>query len=251
MRLFRAKGALIILCLVFLIDPGHLLAQNTVTVTPTPEVVQLLENTGTTIVVPQGSPWWAVIIISVVSFLIYGGRKYVDNRFKEQESRRVASDEERRLALSEKQQDKSLDLAQVQQIGSLADSINKMAQSVTKAYTDLAEDRRQAAIERGEFKTVSEEHSANIYENTNAIKTLSDAVKDANSSNQGEHRKTREQVDLVNKKIDRVIGMLEKRIKPALESDDTRDMTLDVVVSDLKETKNEVSKLAEGDKGEA
>lgn len=107
--------------------------------TPTPLAVTIDPESGATVVLPSGSPWWAAIAASVVGLGIWIVRSQFNRRDKACDLKLKQQDQEFQLQLEQLKNKSIADSAGAVQTESLAQSLLEMAQITNKLHSTLQE----------------------------------------------------------------------------------------------------------------
>ena len=143
----------------------------------TPEPVIVEPGSGLTVSLPEGSPWWAAIAVTVVGAGAYLIRGYSNRLDKKSQTALEAVKQEFTLKLKQLEIQATEKCVDAVQIDALAGSIHAMAKSVTDAYTALAEERAQAGREREAMRQTMDEQAKGIKERNQLLKAVGETVK--------------------------------------------------------------------------
>ena len=114
--------------------------------TPTPETVEVVPNSGFTVNIPEGSPWWAGIAIAAIGtggWLLRGYSKRLDAK-QAAALKSVENDFALKLETIRAEQTEKSNAAG--QIDALASSISQMASSTRGAYEFLEHERKSREV---------------------------------------------------------------------------------------------------------
>lgn len=215
------------------------------------------------IVVPPNSPWWGAIAIGGVGLVYWLVRSYVDARLRKDR-------EQFDFQMTKLRNQAEDELSDTRKTEVLAQSVNHMAEAVTKAYSELAQDRLAASAERKEFRMTLDEANRELARQAAAGEQVVTLVTGIATKQQAEER-TEGAVDAVNRHTDaahtetqRLMSEFEGRLDKALAKldtayasidnrlgavDDTIRVKLEDVRGELNAIKQSVDKV-KGDTGE-
>lgn len=140
---------------------------------------------------PPGSPWWGVIVLTVVGLVVELTRRLVIRGIESKVAKEKAAYE----ALAQKAESEEaerkrrfdLEIARIQgeretenstarQMEALTTSINGLTQQMGSAYLTLATDRQQAASERVDFRKGLDANTGEITKLVRAVDSLTSSI---------------------------------------------------------------------------